>query len=769
MSIQSVLTAVIAVGLITVAFFNGSVSAAELEEVVVSSRKVDENEQTVPISMVVNTGQELEQAQIVDFQDLTKITPGLTITSGDPTSSSIKIRGVGLPYFGLAADPGVVITVDEFPQSRIGAVFGAFLDVQQVEVLKGPQGTLYGRNAPSGVISIWSNKPDYNGIHGRVDLSASSYDTFTGEAAVNLPLVDEILSVRLAYIHTESDGYTNRAKYETVNTAPDAYTYIYSGDKVKADEIDGDTTRATILFEPVDNLAFTTRFSRTDYNNGLISKVADGPMIYQAETFVVDQTGDLYIADRDANLIFQDNKDYSEYTLKDSGLRVEWTPEAGMLVSLSQYQDFDTELSQTDKAMPTPLAVPRLLSSQDDLYTQELRWHSNIGDDLDYLVGVYYAKQDLTVGYEQLENNSGQLILVSGDSESKTYAMFANFDYSLNEHWSFSLGGRYNDETESIDSNLDLSALIPGGGGDIYIGQFDDEITDDNFSHSFKIRYQHNENLLLYFAWDTAYKSGGYNPQLANTSDFFVGNENIATLENDLLVYPSEESEAWEIGVKSTWFDNTLLVNMALFYQDFDNFQNFQGVDEDRIGGFSLGSLINAVDEVNTQGVELDVSWVISDNWNASFTGSYADPSVDKWDTNLCDEDDQTVDPLQLYCPLDGGSRLNDDAKWSTNSQLGYRKPLDISNITFFTHLSWSYQGEGGGDYDDAYGTLDMNVGIDIDNWSLKVWSTNLLDEKSFTNRSLPAEDIGVDNFYLGNNIQPRMIGMKVIYTFGDE
>jgi outer membrane receptor protein involved in Fe transport len=211
-----------------------------LEEVVVYARKINENQQTVPISMVVNSGEQLEAAQVVDFQDITKITPGLTITSDDPTSSSIKIRGVGLSFFGLAADPGVVITVDEFPQSRIGSVFGAFLDVRQVEVLKGPQGTLYGRNAPSGVISIWSNRPDFEGIHGRAQLSSSTYDTLLGEAAINLPVIDDKLAVRLAYIHNESDGFNDLAKYDRVSTGEDTHNYIYAGQKVHADEVDGD-------------------------------------------------------------------------------------------------------------------------------------------------------------------------------------------------------------------------------------------------------------------------------------------------------------------------------------------------------------------------------------------------------------------------------------------------------------------------------------------------------------------------------------------------
>jgi iron complex outermembrane receptor protein len=740
-----------------------------LEEVVVYARKINENQQTVPISMVVNSGKQLEAAQVVDFQDITKITPGLTITSDDPTSSSIKIRGVGLSFFGLAADPGVVITVDEFPQSRIGSVFGAFLDVRQVEVLKGPQGTLYGRNAPSGVISIWSNRPDFEGIHGRAQLSSSTYDTLLGEAAINLPVIDDKLAVRLAYIHNESDGFNDLAKYDRVSTGEDTHNYIYAGQKVHADEVDGDSARATILFEPTETLSLTTRLNHTDYKNGLVSQVADGPMIYTEDSAVVTSSGDVYVADRDDNLMFQDQKDFSDYTLKEGGLRAEWSTDAGRLVSLSQYQKFDTKLSETIDAKPAPFAQPRILTSVDKLYTQELRWHGSIGDPIDYLVGGFYAHQDVEITYEQLEQATEQLITVYGTQDNDSYAFFTNFSYQFDEQWSFSLGGRYNDEKETIDSNLDLSAILGDGGGTLNVGQIQDEINDDNTSFSFKTLYQYDENVLLYFAWDSAYKSGGYNPQVANISGVFPGNDNIAAMERDFLKYPAEESIAYEIGMKSIWLDQSLLLNVAVFYQDFDDFQNFQSAESERIGGFSLGVLINSADKVNTQGVELEMSWLISDEWNASFTSSWANATVDDWNKNFCDEDDHTEDPSQLYCPLSDGSRLNDDHKWTSNAQLDYRRPLGTTNVTLFSHLSYAYRAEAGGDDDRSLGTLDGNIGIEWDNWSVKVWSKNLLDEKNYTGRNTESEVIGVDNFLLGRNIQPRTLGVTAIYNFGGE
>lgn len=735
--------------------------AAALEEIVVYARKTDENKQTVPISMVVNTGEQLEAAQIVEFQDITKVTPGLTITSDDPTSTSMKIRGVGLSFFGLAADPGVVITVDEFPQSRIGSVFGAFLDVRQVEVLKGPQGTLYGRNAPSGVISIWSNRPDYDGLHGRMELSSSSHDTYLGEGAINIPLIDDKLAVRLAHVHRESDGYTDLARYERVPTSADASNYVFSGQKVHADDVDGDSSRATILFEPIESLSFTARYNHTDYKNGLVSQVADGPMIFTEDSAVVVPGGDVFVADRNDNIMFQDNKDYSDYELDEGGLRTEWTTDAGRIIALTQYQEFDTELSETIDAKPAPFAQPRMLTSNDELFSQELRWHSEIGDSVEYLAGAFYAKHDIYISYEQLEQATQQLITVFGTAENKSYALFTNFTYQLDEQWSFSLGGRYNDEEETMASNLAIPALPDGN-----IGQVNDRQTDDNTSFSFKARYQYTPELLFYLAVDSAYKSGGYNPQVANISSVIPG-DNIAALERDFLEYPAEESIAYELGVKSVWLDQSLLVNLAVFYQDFDDFQNFAAPESDRIGGFSLGVLINSVDTVNTQGVELETSWLISDDWTASFTSSYADATVDDWQRSFCDEEDSTADPLQLYCPKSSGQRLNDDAKWTANAQLAYRRPLDFYDMTLFGNLSYAFQGEKGGDNDSSLGTLDANIGVEIDNWSLKAWSTNLLDEKDYTGRSTESEVEGVDNFFLGTNIRPRAIGLTAIYTFG--
>ena len=743
-------------------------SGNALEEIVVYARKTVENKQSVPISLIVNTGRDLEQAEIVQFTDITKVTPGLTIVSDDPTSTSMKIRGVGLAFFGLAADPGVVITVDEFPQSRIGSVFGAFLDVGQVEVLKGPQGTLYGRNAPSGVISIRSKQPDHEGLHGRVDVSSSSFNTFTGEAAVNVPLIDDMLAMRIAYLHTETDGYVNLARYEREPTVPGSFNYRFTGQTTNADEQEGDNARATLLFEPTENLTLLGRVNYTDYNNGQVSAVADGPMRFTEDSAVIDSAGDVYVADRDDNLMFQDNLDYSDFELLEEGLRIQWSTEVGDLISLSQFQDFKTELSETIDAKPVPLAQPRVLTSTDELFSQELRWHSNIGDRFRYLAGLFFAEHDITITYQQLETATGQLITVSGDQENKSFAVFGNAEYDVTEQISVSLGARYNDEQETIDGDIDLSAILPGG-SDLQIGNIEDKTLDNNTSYSFKLRYQHDDERLFYFAWDTAYKSGGYNPQVANLPSVFPGNDNIADLERDFLRYPAEESEAIEFGMKSTWFNQRLLFNAALFYQEFENFQNFQSALSERIGGFSVGVLINAAEEITTQGLELETHWIASDNLGLTLTTSYADASADDWSTNFCDDDDNTADPQQLYCPLSNGERLNDDPKWTATFKADYRTLLPGTELEFASHLTFSYQGEAGGDNDTSRGIVDLNMGVGKDGWSVKLWSRNLLDEKEYNGNNTESEVEGIDNFYLARNIAPRSVGVTAIYAFGGE
>ena len=221
-------------------------------------------------------------------------------------------------------------------------------------------------------------------------------------------------------------------------------------------------------------------------------------------------------------------------------MRAEWTPEAGRLVSLSQFQDFDTHLSETNNARPLPVRRAACADVQRQALHQELRWHSQITDDIGYLFGGFTSTRSSASPTTSSNRSPGRGSSVSGDSDNDTYAVFTNVDYRLDEQWSFSLGGRYNDETESIDSRLDLSALLGGGSGNINIGNVQDEVSDGNTSFSVKSRYQYDDNMMFYASWDTAYKSGGYNPQVANISDFFVGNENIATLEDDFLLYPEK-------------------------------------------------------------------------------------------------------------------------------------------------------------------------------------------------------------------------------------
>jgi len=161
---------------------------ALLEEVVVSARKIAETSQTVPISMSVLTEEKIQSINAFDFTEIDRIVPSLQLGANSPASATLKIRNVGPDFFALAFPAAVAVYVDGVPQAQPGTVFSTMLDVQRIEVLNGPQGTLYGKNAPAGLISIYTVNPAMNTFGGYLNSSYSSWDTSNNMAAVDIPL-----------------------------------------------------------------------------------------------------------------------------------------------------------------------------------------------------------------------------------------------------------------------------------------------------------------------------------------------------------------------------------------------------------------------------------------------------------------------------------------------------------------------------------------------------------------------------------------------------
>lgn len=185
--------------------------ARQLEEVVVTAQKRSESLQDVPISIAVVSGEEITELSVFDFTETAQLTPGVNFFPG-VQAAAIRLRGVGPAFFALTSPQSVAVFVDDFAQSSVGAVFSTLVDIERIELLRGPQGTLYGQNAPGGAYNITTRAPNARQLEGYVEGSyglqhASNLDTVDVRGAVNLPLVTEKVGLRLAGAYADSDGY----------------------------------------------------------------------------------------------------------------------------------------------------------------------------------------------------------------------------------------------------------------------------------------------------------------------------------------------------------------------------------------------------------------------------------------------------------------------------------------------------------------------------------------------------------------------------------
>ncbi|NQX90514.1 MAG: TonB-dependent receptor plug domain-containing protein, partial [Halioglobus sp.] len=296
----------------------GAVAQQALEEIVVSARKVEENSQTVPISMSVLTKEKIQSINAFDFTEIDRIVPSLQLAASSPASATLKIRNVGPDFFALAFPAAVAVYVDGVPQAQPGTVFSTMLDISRIEVLNGPQGTLYGKNAPAGLISIYTNTPIMNEFGGYLTSSYSSWDTTNNMAAVDIPLLEDHLAMRVAGMYARSDGYMDNA-VPGVNEA--------NGKDHKA-------LRAKLLWQPDDSVQLLFSYYHADLTTDDNNFGFKGP--------VPDDRGlTNYESDYDDYQVFKGVPSFSNTELDDFNLNLQWALDTVEFRLLAQYQDLD--------------------------------------------------------------------------------------------------------------------------------------------------------------------------------------------------------------------------------------------------------------------------------------------------------------------------------------------------------------------------------------------------------------------------------------------
>ncbi|NND66352.1 MAG: TonB-dependent receptor [Halioglobus sp.] len=718
-----------------------------LEEMTVTAQKRPERLREVPISISVITMEELLNLNLYNFEELEEQTPGVSISPGIQ-SAAIRLRGVGPAGFAVNAPQSVAVFVDEVVQSQVGAVFGTLVDVQRVEVLRGPQGTLYGQNAPGGVYNITTRKPDLRRTGGYVRAGYGTYDfdadraTRDLRAAANLPLVQDSLALRVAGVLHNADGYVTTENPAVNNKAT-------GGRK-------SESLRSHLLWRPASDLQLRWTLNYHDLTNHPARTNFEGQVPRTGGTSEIPATRTRF----DAREYWGDYESEVEADVRDTSAHLTWQLPVTQLDVIAAYQDFDT--SAVENRQPFPGGVSNFAVDLNyEVTTLELRTTGN-EEWFDYVAGLYYYERPVETDLLLTIGNAD--LLADGGEEHATYSAFANVNTHLSHAWHLALGLRYDENEVDIGINT------------LYAGVFDARLEDkesyDHLSWSVKLRRLIGDNATAYLAVDNAFKQGGYNPRVSAGVGLAELFPEVAGIAADHVRFEEETSTAYELGLKGASENRRLQYAVALFYQEFDDHQLSRGRPAAAVGPFGdlFSGVITNADSVTTRGVEFDVAYQFTQRWRLLNRTAWFDARLQNWSTRFCAAGEGTT-PAQLYCPGDEEA-LNNQPQWQVNTQLAYRRA--VRDWVLYSRLNWSWLSkvaETGitDDYQDAKSRIGMSIGARSKRLGLEVrlWGKNLTDEDLNQNPGLQRNgDNTQPDAFRGRYTRGREVGITLGYRF---
>jgi iron complex outermembrane recepter protein len=748
----------------------GDQPATQLSEVVVTAQRRSENIQDVPVSVQAITGSSLERKGIKVSSDIGLITPNVTITlpNGEGNQPSITIRGVGLNDFNSNnAGPNGIYVDDVYVSAPAMQTFALF-DINQVEVLKGPQGTLYGRNTSGGAVVINSIRPS-DVLTGDFRAEYSSFNSYQITGAVGGPLIDT-LEARVALVLNHSDGFM---------------TNLLNGNSVSG--TDNQAGRMQLLYTPTDHLKvlFSSTFGSVSTpvfqyrhigtfvpgtQSGASPTLCSVPQAYANQCVDIFGEGtpfDFYGGNYTSNekLNVHNNLEI---------LRADYSDGPWTVTSITSYQG-NRKYHPEDTAAGPRDTVHAIFGVKSDTVTQELRGAYN-GSNAHLVVGAYYL-------HETLKQNQPVTIFYDGDlygglgipagpgafdgvaqlshdfskQVTDSAAVFGQGDYTIGA-LTLTLGGRYTHEKKSFNY-LGYSQFQQSGRGNFgSIQDFieaDESLTSSDFTWRAAATYHFTRDVMAYASAATGFKAGGFN------GGFLSNNAEQAALQ--LKPIRPEQVTAYEIGFKSSLFDHSLIANGALFYNQYDDQQVYALVPQIIDSGVGpleqVTSVLTNAKKAHTEGVEL--SFTALPLPGLSIT---AQPAWLK--TRL---DDVGVATLSGSLPL-SGKQLANSPRFSFFGEAGYEFKV-WGGRSADVEVSASYKGSQYFDstndpYTAQAGYWVANASANYsptDQWTMTAFVKNLTGQKYFTDAVDLSAPLGFIQGYLG---EPRVWGAAVKYKF---
>ena len=761
----------------------GAQEASHVEEIVVTAQKRAQSINDVSIAVAAFDGEDLDAMGITDTRDLAMLVPGFTYADSGFNSPIYTLRGVGFNEASQTASPTVGIYLDEVNLPFPVMSKGANLDLERVEVLKGPQGTLYGRNTTGGAVNYIARKPT-DELDARFSLGYANYGTLDAEAAVGGPILD---------------GLRARVAIRTVNSDEGwQYSLTRPGDRLG--KKDKQTGRASLEWNALESLTIrATVDAWRDHSEPqapqAVALRAQNPILGDlalsnetiAHPLVSAETDDARVADWPANPPL--GRDYRLHDGFIMGtLRGDWTitdwAALTVLGSLARFESDGSALPQS--GLSVEYVTDRIIDVDSEAESIEARLAGTWGENVNWLAGAFFGRDEVSELQDYFVDEVSAVfpepggtpisdrIELIGSQEAETLAGFANVEWQFLSALKLTLGARYTDEKRTFTgcskdsvgrtqgvgfgTIFNVLSLSQGGTGGANPANGDcftidqethnpalsrpDPLEEDNLSWRMALDWRPVDWSLLYFSYSRGFKSGSFPVLSSSRSDQYEP-------------VTQEQLDAYEVGAKTTLLDGAAQLNVAGFYYDYTDKQLLTHLNDPVFG--PLPVLANAP-ESRVYGAELDAQWRPLDGLFLSGGLAWIDTEILELMSinNDGDPEDYSGDPFN-FAP-----------EWSWVLRAQYEHPLSelfrarAGADYSFTDETNSQLGQDPRFAHDDYGLLDARVAVLTadDRWELTLWGKNLTDEYYVVGVFNPGDTIGR---FTG---MPRTYGFTASYRF---
>ncbi len=729
-----------------------------LQAVTVESRRRSEDAQQVPVAMSVLGAQTLEEQRLYRLQDVQQAMPSVNVAFMHARQSSLSIRGLGNNPASDGLEGSAGIYLDNVYLGRPGMAVFDLLDVEQIELLRGPQGTLFGKNTTAGVLNITTRRPTVT-PQGSLATSLGEDGYVQTQASLSGPLNDT-LAGRIALYRTHENGYVENQ---------------YNGNTLGGGQRQG--FRTQLLFQPnADfNLRWVADYHEEDSSAGTRSLFSSGPTIngvnrYEQRAAAVGAT---LVSGRRVNL----DADQSVKVFQGgTSLEANWTlPSDYTLTSISAYRWWDFT-PRNDDELNVDVMHNVGQSARDKQYSQELRLASPVGEHFDYVLGAYYFRQEMRntvfTDYGPLADTwngtaQGALNNVSsvghGTVDTDSVATFAQGTWHLTPALDFILGvrGTYERKLAQVTRNAPVGgAAVTGaaaGARAARLGAYDSgDLSLYSFSPSAlaSLAWQVDENVLAYASLSHGEKSGGVNLSVASAP----------VAGADSLLIGSERANDAELGVKTTLLDQRLQLNANLFWTVVHGYQTNAYDDA------NLTSYLTNAGTVRSRGLELESSWRPLRGLTVSVNGSWNDVRYLSYKDAPCPAEVALRPGAPAACDLSGHAVVG-ASKWIYNTSASYQWQLN-NGLQPYVNGSYAWRSHAVGTVDDSreaqlpgYGLVNVSTGVRGNwgegQWDVSLWLKNAFDKTYYT--TLWNSPNGAYTGVLGT---PRTLGATARYDF---